>query len=127
MPTARDRRKTYLLLAASGLIGGLCNGLLGSGGGIVLYFALSRMRYGTVRERFVLNIAVVAVLCTVSAVTYRMRGALAITDAVPFLLPALAGGAAGAFLSYRIDTVWLKRIFAVLVLYAGIRMLMRGN
>lgn len=126
MPHTENNSKPWLLLVISGILAGLCNGLLGSGGGIVLYFALSQMHYGSVRDRFVLNIAVVTVLCLVSSVTYRLRGSLQYADALPYIIQGVAGGAAGAFLSYRMNTVWLRRIFAVLVLYAGIRMLTRG-
>jgi uncharacterized membrane protein YfcA len=36
----------------------------------------------------------------------------------------LIGGLIGALVLHRINTVWLKKIFAVLLIYGGIRMIL---
>ncbi len=115
--------RRLLLYSAVGLGAGLCNGLLGSGGGIVLFFALSLLGYGNAKDRFAMNVAVICAISTVSCFLYWRQGHVNLPELTPYILPAAAGGIAGALLVDRINTVWLKRIFAVLVIYAGWRML----
>ena len=42
------------------------------------------------------------------------------TLSAPFILPGMLGGAAGGFLLDRINVKWLKKIFALMVIWAGI-------
>ncbi len=110
------------LLAVVGLLAGLCNGLLGSGGGMILYFALSRMHYRTAKDRFVMNIAVVSVITTLSSLNYLARGIVSFSDLTPYVLPGITGGAAGAYLTRRLRAQTVKIVFAILTIWAGSRM-----
>ena len=46
-------------------------------------------------------------------------------DILPYLLPAAVGGIIGAFLLDRLNAALMKKIFAVLVIYAGITLIFR--
>ena len=113
-----------VLLAALSLVGGILNGLFGTGGGTVLVFALGYLLSPEhAKDAFIISSVGVLVFSAVSAVLYGSGGSYDPAILPRFALSAAAGGVAGAFLFRYIGTKWLRRIFAVLTLYAGLRML----
>jgi uncharacterized membrane protein YfcA len=116
--------KKRLFLAASSALAGLANGLLGAGGGIILYFAIRRLYGGENRAAFRMNILAILVFSTISAAVYYLHGNLDIIACLPYLPVALLGGALGAFLLPRLKLSLLRVTFAAVTVYAGIRMLL---
>lgn len=126
MPINKTDLLKVLLIVFAGAAAGFISGLLGAGGGIVLIFALGaimRNGDGCARDHFATSLFAVTVFSMVSAAMYQENGQLIPDRAAVYLLPAAAGGILGAFLLDKIDTRWLKRIFAVLVIFAGLNML----
>lgn len=120
------RRAKIIFLAASGLAAGFINGLLGAGGGIICVFALGyllREREDGGREAFVNTLALMLPLTAISTVGYALAGVLPDERLGRLALPALAGGFVGGVLLERLDTKWLRLIFALLVIWSGISML----
>ena len=112
-----------LFLAVSALLAGFLNGLLGTGGGIILIFALTRLLAPErAKEVFVLSSFGVLAFSAVSAFLYGKSGALDSAALPRFAIPAIIGGVIGAFLIDRIRTLWLRRIFAALLLYSGLKL-----
>ncbi len=126
---SRRARTRFFLLLTAGTAAGFLNGLLGAGGGILLVFALSAMNPDKspegVRDNFAATIAAVLPVTLFSAILYASDGRMDFSAVTPLILPAVLGGAAGAWLLSRINTNLLKKLFAVLVIYSGIRMLLR--
>jgi len=122
-------KRNMLALLAAGIAAGFLNGLLGAGGGIILIYALSAMNRDTtpegVRDNFAATVACVIPMTALSALLYTANGTVQAGTFSSLLIPAAAGGAAGAFLLDKINTKLLKKIFAALVVFAGIRMLTR--
>ncbi len=122
-------KRNILALLAAGIAAGFLNGLLGAGGGIILIYVLSALNRDTspegVRDNFAATVACVLPITALSAILYAADGTVKAGTFSSLLLPAAAGGAAGAFLLDKISTKLLKKIFAALVIFAGIRMLMR--
>lgn len=117
----------FALLSLSGLLAGFANGLLGAGGGIIVTFAfahLLREREGAERDIFANVVAAMLPMTAISAVIYLLHGKLNIDESAPFLLPGVIGGVIGALLLGKINTKWLKKIFAALVIFSGARMIM---
>ena len=112
------------LLVPGGVIAGFINGFLGTGGGIILVFLLALVLDDgedadrAARDRFATVIAVVIPMSLVSALVYSERVSPSL--AAPYILPGMLGGAAGGFLLDRINVKWLKKIFALMVIWAGI-------
>ena len=52
------------------------------------------------------------------------RGALDMSAAWPYLLGGLVGGLIGGKLFVKVPAAWLRRIFAVFLLYGGVRYLL---
>ena len=108
-------------------LSGLTNGVLGAGGGIVLIFMLAfllKAREEGAKEAFAISCVAVLAFSAISCISYTRKGTFDFFDAAPYLFPALLGGLIGALVLHRINTVWLKKIFAVLLIYGGIRMVL---
>ena len=126
--SAQAKRKMLFLLLA-GAAAGFLNGLLGAGGGIILVFAFGMLNPDhspqTVRDSFAATIACILPITALSSVLYAQGGGLPPSTLSPLILPAAAGGICGALLLDRINTAWLKKLFAALVAYSGASMLLR--
>ena len=115
---------TVLLLALIGIGAGVVNGLLGSGAGIVLIYALRAVYYGMgQRELFTLSLCTVFVLTLSSALFYGTEGRYIFADFLPFAFPAILGGTVGSLVLARINTSVLKKVFCGILIISGILML----
>ncbi len=117
-------------LAAVGFAAGLCNGMIGCGGGIFIVYALSFLYKNdpTVESKDVFATAVASILplSLVSTVIYMISGSAdGVSGVYRYLIPAVIGGAVGAFFLDKIKSKALKRLFAVLVMWAGLSMVLR--
>ena len=112
---------------AVGAGAGFFNGLLGAGGGILLVFGLKRLfaHRADVTSHAVhaSALAVMLPLSLFSVVQYISHGHLDQDRIGLLVLPAICGGALGAFLLHRISSLWLSRIFAFVVLLSGVLMI----
>ncbi len=109
------------------LLAGFVNGMLGTGGGIILVFLLSRIMRKeagyTSRDVFATVIAIILPMSAVSLFVYFKGGNVDFREALPYLPAGALGGVLGAFLLEKISIKLLKKIFALMVVYAGVRML----
>jgi uncharacterized membrane protein YfcA len=128
----------WLLLGLTGVSAGLLNGLLGAAGGILLVALLPRLTppaalyppavpLGTHHERRDILATAMTVMLPVSAVSgvFYWFGGIRPEPTLLLLLviPAAAGGLMGAKLLGKLPDRVLKKIFAALVVVAGVRML----
>ena len=99
------------------LFAGLLNGLLGTGGGVPLYFSLSRTEAD--KNAYATSSVGILLLSLQTVLLYR-GGAVSFATVSPFLLfAAIGGGVLGAALLGRIKTRLLKLIFSLLLLFSG--------
>ncbi len=120
----QNSKKTLIALAA--VAGGLCNGLLGAGGGIILVFAVSRLcghEFEDKKDIFANTQAAILPITAVSCLIYRVRGLLLFSDISSFALSGIVGGALGALALSKIKSSLLNRLFAIIIIWSGIRML----
>lgn len=114
----------------SGALSGFVNGFFGTGGGIILLFAMyiDARHLGSTTEtkdRFAQTAVITLLFSAVSAIFYISSGVLAAGESIVYIVPAAIGGYLGARLLDKIGTVWLNRIFAILIIIAGGIMLLR--
>ncbi len=109
--------------ALAGAAAGLVNGFFGGGGGMVLVPLLAGWCGLGQRKAFATSVAVILPLCALSAGIYLFREGVDLAAALPYLLGGLIGGFAGGRLFKRLNMVWLRRLFALLLLYGGVRAL----
>ena len=119
----------FCAVILTGFAAGVLNGLFGTGGGIFIVFLFSRIyanskEYGK-KDCFSMTLAVTLVFSAISLFGYLKNGSLGTERLTPIFLPAFLGGAAGAFLLDRIDLGILRKIFAGLVIYAGVSLVLR--
>jgi len=76
------------------------------------------------RRAFATSVAVIAPLCALSAGIYYFRGGLDLQTALPYLAGGLVGGLIGGRVYKKLSMVWLRRVFALLILYGGVRALL---
>lgn len=117
--------KKWVPAALLGLLCGFLNALLGAGGGIPLVFGMQRIfRNNTANGRsfFTTTLAVMLPLSLFSYLQYQKSGHVPPTPPLSLLLPAVLGGAVGALLLSRLQVKLLQRIFATVVLFSGILM-----
>lgn len=116
------------LLLLTGAAAGVCNGLIGCGGGIFIVYALSAFAGGDLDKKDVFSTAVASILpmSAVSVLAYMTgNGAPDASGVSRYLLPAVAGGVVGAFFLDKIKSRALGRLFAILVMWAGLSMILR--
>ncbi len=119
--------KKTLPVCLLGVIAGLLNGLLGAGGGVVLVIGLRRVQKGTLQDPRAVYVSALCVMLPVSLFTifrYRAMGHLEATRIAQIALPAIIGGALGAWLLRQLTPTALSRLFSALVLVSGIVMLL---
>ena len=112
-----EKERFYPALA--GGLAGLVNGFFGGGGGMILVpMLVSRCRLSQ-RKAFATSIVIILPLCTLSALIYWLRGGLDFTAALPYLVGGLLGGFIGGKLFRKVSIPWLRRIFALFILYGA--------
>ncbi len=121
----------YLIaFAAIGVVAGLLAGLLGIGGGAVIVPALillfTRLNFVDAwipHQAVATSLATVIATGSASAWAHHRQGAVR-WDFFLRLTPwILVGAGLGSFVAGWLPALWLKRLFALFLLYSGLRML----
>lgn len=115
MKTNTNKRRRKYALAA--ILAGLLNGLLGTGGGVPLYFALSRD--GAEKSAYATASVGVFLLSLQTLFLYQNSATLPQHFSPFFVFLAVAGGALGAYLLGRIPQKTLRFIFSGLLILSG--------
>ncbi len=115
-------KKLYFYIL--GAVTGLCNGLFGSGGGIA---AVPMLQKGgvDVKKSHATSLALTLPLSVVSAFFYAYRSNFKWGDALPLIPFGLAGAVLGGLLMKKIPNTLLKRIFGVILIISGGRLLLQ--
>ena len=101
---------------------GLINGFFGGGGGMVLVPLLTKRL--SQEKAFATSIAIILPLCILSVGIYTHRGHMDFQLAAPYLLGGLLGGLIGGKIFRKMSMLWLRRLFALLILYGAWRALL---
>ena len=119
-----EKKRPWLAPAVAGGLAGVANGFFGGGGGMVLVPLLTGRCGLDQRRAFATSVAIILPLCVLSSVIYFFRGGLDLSAALPYLLGGLAGGWIGGRVFRGLNMDWLRRAFALLILYGGVRSLL---
>ncbi len=117
-------KKGWLAPALAGGAAGLVNGFFGGGGGMVLVPLLTAKCGLDQRRAFATSVAIILPLCTLSSVIYFFRGGLDLGAALPYLAGGLVGGFVGGKVFQKLNMDGLRRVFALLILYGGVKSLL---
>lgn len=123
-------KKGIATVTLGGLLAGLCNGLLGAGGGIVVVLAFSAAlpRDEDSRRSLYANaLCVMLPLSLLTLATYALKGNIPNgflgADYALLLVGAAIGGVLGALILDKLPSSILKKAFALLTVLSGILMI----
>jgi len=125
----------WAILSAASVMAGIVNGLIGTGGGIILYFSLkllpklnkknNKQPPDAIKDIMANTIAVVVPMSVVSVIAYMIRGEILYGELALYLPAAVIGGLSGAALLNKLKPNIIKKIFAAMIIYAGVQMLLK--
>lgn len=78
----------------------------------------------TQRQAFANSVLMILPLCVLSSAIYLFRGSLDLLVALPYLLGGLLGGFLGGKLFKGLNMNVLRRVFALFILYGGVKSLL---
>lgn len=107
-----------------GILIGAVNGLFGAGGGIIAVPILEKAGLNK-KQSHANAVAVILPVSILSGILYLLEGRVQFSDVSPYVLWGLIGSVLGTFVLKKISPLWLKRIFGIFVIYAGVRMILR--
>ena len=115
---------TVLLCIIVGLALGFVNGFLGGGGGMLcvplLVFAIGLSD----KKAHATAILIMLPISIVSFVVYAFTMQIEWTSAIWVTIGSIVGGLVGSLLLKKLSNSWLRAIFAVIMIVAGVRMLL---
>ena len=100
---------------------GVCNGLFGAGGGLVLVPLFIGWLDMKEKQAFATSVAVILPLSLISYTIFCIQGGDVWQKALPYLIGGAIGGLLSGKVFRRVPPVWLHRTFGVLILYGGIK------
>ena len=109
-------------LITSGLLAGVVNGLLGSGGGIILVpLFLSWIKLEG-KKAFATSVSVTLPLSLATmAVCYFGGEVPSFSKVLPYLIGGAVGGIVAGTLLKKLSVVWLRRVFGALLIIGGVK------
>lgn len=111
-------------LGLGGFASGFINGMLGAGGGMIAVPTLSSQ--GLDRKKAHANsVAVIMPLSLFSAILYLSSGKVTASDALPYIPLGALGSFLGTIFLAKISNSILKKIFALFVIWAGVRLFLK--
>lgn len=105
------------------LAAGAVNGLLGTGGGMILVPLLSADRQLQPGQVFPCSVAIILPICLVSLGVQALYHPLPWAAALPYLAGAVPGGILAGLWGQKIPTKLLHRLLGALILWGGLRLL----
>ena len=114
--------KRNIKLIICGLLGGTVNGLLGSGGGIILVpLFLSWIKLEG-KKAFATSVSVTLPMSLATMAVCFFGGTVpSFSKALPYLIGGGVGGIVAGKLLKKLPTLWLRRIFGALLIIGGVK------
>lgn len=118
-----SNRKKIIALGVLGFLTGICNGLFGAGGGIIVIPTLVYIMKFENHEAHATALAVILPISIISAIVYYRNGTYAWDTILRVGLGGVVGSVLGSFLLGKLSSHWLRKIFSVFMIIAAIRMI----
>ncbi len=115
------KEKLYLIL--TGAATGIANGFFGGGGGMVVVPLMTFLLKMKTKVAHATALAVILPVTLISAGIYIAKGYFDIQSGIPSGIGVVAGGALGAWLLGKLSAKWVTRLFAIVMLAAGVKLL----
>lgn len=119
-----NKIKDGLKNGVQGIAVGLVNGVFGAGGGMLAVPLLKKSGLDQ-KSAHANAVAVILPITVISAILYILKGKVALSDSFTYIPTGLIGAVIATFALKKISNKWLRRIFGVFMIYAGIRLLIK--
>lgn len=116
----KGRRIFYLII--TGVATGIVNGLFGGGGGMIVVPMLIFLLGYPVQKAHATAILIILPVSLVSGIVYCSYGAFEMNIGLPVTIGVVLGGISGAKLLTSLKAGAVTKIFAVVMLIAGIKL-----
>lgn len=117
-----NMKKKKLALCLFGAIIGFVNALFGAGGGMICVPLLKKIGLEQ-KNAQATTLCVILPLTVISAGIYLFKGYMNISDAFVYIIPGFVGSIAAVLIFKKIQNSTMKKIFALFMLWAGIRLI----
>ena len=107
-----------------GGLAGIVNGLLGAGGGMLIVPMLKTAVEQ--KKAHATCVAIILPICLVSSIQYLASGKVTIAEAAPYMIFGIPGALIGSWLLPKINKKVLQKAFALLILWAAVKLLLKG-
>ena len=107
--------------AMAGLGAGCVNGIFGAAGGMVLIPTLQLIGKVPEDHLFPMSVSVMLPVCVLSLYLSSPFSTLPWDETLPYRIGGGLGGIAAGIWGRKIPTLWLHRIFGIMILWGGIR------
>lgn len=107
-----------------GALIGAANGMFGSGGGIIAVPMLEHDNTD-VKKAHATSIAITLPLSLISGIVYFSKGNIDINLALKFIPFGIFGAIIGAKLLVKMSSIILKRVFGIVMIIFGVRLVLR--
>ena len=111
--------------AIIGASSGFLNGMFGSGGGLFAVPLLEKLLKVETKKAHATSISIILPLSVLSAFLYLNHGHLDFYTALKYVPFGIIGAIVGGCLLKKFSNKFLKKTFAVLLIFAAIRMVVR--
>ena len=118
----KGKSKKQIIVALCGMVTGFINGFLGGGGGMLCVPIFEKVLKLENKEAHATTLCVILPLCVVSSFVYIYNNSLDFVELILVTGGAVLGGILGAFLLKKLNSKWVRVIFAIIMLVAGIKM-----
>ena len=108
-----------------GAITGTLNGLFGSGGGVAAVLILKKLFKCEPKEAHATAIMIILPLSITSLIIYLTQSDIPFSTAIYTGAGGIAGGFIGAKLLKKIKSVYLTKIFGIIMIAGALRMLFK--
>lgn len=105
----------------TGAVSGAVNGFFGAGGGTVAVPMLSSYCGLEYKNALAASVSVMLPISLCSAFIYLRSVDITFSALLPYLIGGLAGGLIGGKIFKKVPNKWLRRCFALFIIYGGVK------
>ncbi len=114
--------KLYMYIYA--FLAGIINSAIGAGGGMVIVPSMKKYGLGQKKAQAT-TLAVILPLTVISAAVYAINGFYSPADALKYIPFGFTGAVIGVKITEKVKNNFLRKTFAVFMIWSGVRMIFR--
>lgn len=107
-----------------GILIGFISGLLGAGGGMLAVPILEKTGIKG-KDAHANAVAIILPVALTGAIFYLLDGRVKISDATPYMIFGVIGAITATFVLKKISVFWLKILFSLFMIWAGVRLIFK--